>query len=494
VTSSLAAPQSDIMSGGFRDEDEDFGDLLNNTTSGMSTSTYAYPAVEDLDTNPFADLQSSTIYASVPDYARPPPPTESYSPVSSPPRAYRFERESAPEPETPSYPRRDSSSSSRFNAPTEPASPTPASRYVYTPADAALHQTPFGSPPFSAGSEGSGFGDGGRGETMAALMGEEKPILPTFRRDTSASGTEGGHSGAPVMPITSIGKKAVGGALATLLGLEEDADAPKQQGGFLASRSAAAARSKAAAAVAKPSPPPPVVPSSNGPAPPSTATANASPSTSTPTAVPTAPPILKNLTSAFDTPLPPSRAHTPPSHVLVSTPISRAGSIAASMASEASTATNADYDSIVSPMDTSDGTIDAGQGWSVPPVSSRDVEGLDKKLKELSVTTTSTPSSPVPSTLAIPTSPQTPFGQSTFEAAPTSPLSTPRSEALFEEGSKNGFMAYNGGEDEGGFGGGDSNEFRNVDSYSAASVDDAQRGVSPKAVSVHSLSRWRTED
>lgn len=249
------------MSGGFRegDDDDDFGDLLT-TNSTKSTPSYyqseqSTTTMEDaISTNPFADMESSRVIYDLP------PSSTSHEPSgfqSSPPSsAYtrpiikeeeqsgdegedsfvsnldsrRFIREDAPEPESPMF----SSTTHTSYLPDEdllpPLSPPSSTSNTYAPLSPS-EQTPFGSPPpltSNSTSSTSNIYDSSSSNInnkldLSALLGEEKPILPSFsRRELNSSTSSNKGSGNLLLPISSIGNKAVGSALATLLGLEAD--------------------------------------------------------------------------------------------------------------------------------------------------------------------------------------------------------------------------------------------------------------------------------
>lgn len=496
------------MSGGFRDEDSDFADLLTRqpTTLSGSNTSYSYPASdEDLASNPFADMESSRAnYAPSNPMAYSPPsqPNNDFSAPNSPPFEQAFTRESAPEPETPAQVSRAPSPDYAYTPQPDLTSPSFLAYQTFSPLETDS-QTPFGSPPSSPTTGAPRFGHGrqqSKADIVAALLGEEKPILPTFRREASMS--EGGptlHSNAPVLPVSSIGKRSVGGPLAALLGLEEDevkpvtrvtpAPEPKLE----ASKDLEVSKAEPPATATGATTPEltiDIVPSlattdalppseSTEATPIATAVSTPQPVDETPIAT-IAPPILAALTIASTTPLPPSPSQSPPPGT--PTPIDSAdASRSSSLATSETSATNEAYDSMVSPMDTSDGTIEASSGWPGKEAVSDSVEGLEERLEGLNVAdgdsgttgpappqqdepkalSTPRPSTPPPSTSALPSSPQSPFGQSTFHdtahaPALTSPLTVPRT-SLFEQTSPSrGFRSYNGSsfDDGNGFGNG----------------------------------------
>lgn len=499
---------------GFRDEDEDFADLLPPPT--MTSSSYAFTSEndeEDMTADPWGDTTSSgsALYTPSPftsAYEPPSPEQRSTLPPATPssydePRG--FTRESAPEPETPAYSRTASASynyDSYQQEPTSPIAPTSPFQAPYSP-PAAAEQTPFGSPPISP-SRASASAYSPTSHTrqaskpdLSALLGEEKPILPKFTRRETPEGVAGPlGSKIAVLPVSSIGKKPVGGALATLLGLEVDeAEAKKEKERFEAGL-------KAKADAAKAAPPPAPAPavkeepkvdskevtetpsSAEEPIPIAAPAADSTPAaaestsadvsvTETPAPEPLPPtpttsePIPPPVLVALSTPLPPSPSVSPPpptdSNALTPQPpaLSRTSSTAGSMLSVDSSQGNGVYDTIVSPME-AEGAAEAWPGEE----GKGSVEGLEKKLEALKVDTSSTkdaedasanaseptptessgehlPSSetatiaPTPSTppASLPTAVNTgpdPFAQYTYSEAPSPALSSAR--PSFSEG------------------------------------------------------------
>ncbi|SDA07577.1 BZ3501_MvSof-1269-A2-R1_Chr6-2g08679 [Microbotryum saponariae] len=326
---------------GFRDEDDNFDDLLTRSggLGGRSTlfTTGGSGDEEELNSNPFADLPSTSqmLDHSNSTYLPPAAPSGFYrsppiSPVSASgghlggfgstttttttmtsdgpsssqqtpsyaistghdytgatPSRSTFTRENAPEPETPSYSRTydpsqyddelvrsttttigatalfgDSQDIQHddlgFNDSTGPQSPfqstySPPPQSVMVPVE---EQTPFGSPPPlspvrlpvsvfdvdpTVTSALSSFAPPTmhrplpRKPDLSSLLGEEKPILPSFKKSTpSASSKRGEGVAGPlgskiaVLPVSSIGRRTVPGALATLLGLEVEEDDEKE--------------------------------------------------------------------------------------------------------------------------------------------------------------------------------------------------------------------------------------------------------------------------
>ncbi|SGZ28382.1 BQ5605_C027g10325 [Microbotryum silenes-dioicae] len=322
---------------GFRDEDDNFDDLLTRS-GGLGGGSTLFTTggsgdgdEEDLNSNPFADLPSTSqmLDHSNSTYLPPAAPSAFYrsppiSPVSASgghfggfgsttvgagpsssqqtpsydintghdytgatPSRSTFTRENAPEPETPSYSRTYDQSqyndelvrsttttigatalfgdsqdiqydNLRFTNSAGPQSPfqssySPPPQSVMVPVE---EQTPFGSPPPlspvrlpvsvydvdpTVTSPLSSFASPAmqrpltRKPDLSSLLGEEKPILPSFKKSNpsaSSKRVEGvaGPLGSKiaVLPVSSIGRKTVPGALATLLGLEVEEDDEKE--------------------------------------------------------------------------------------------------------------------------------------------------------------------------------------------------------------------------------------------------------------------------
>ncbi|SCV67418.1 BQ2448_5029 [Microbotryum intermedium] len=540
---------------GFREEDDNFDDLLTRSgglrggSTMFATGDGGVQDEEDLNSNPFADLPSASqmLDSSNSTYSPLAAPSGFYSPPPISPRSAfggqlggfgsaatttammtsdapsssamqtpsyetsndyneatpsrsAFSRENAPEPETPSYSRTyDPSQYDRddelmgsttattgatklfglsddnrndvlgFSTSTGPQSPF-QSTYSPPPQSAMVpveEQTPFGSPPplspvrlpvsvFDVDTTPSPLSSFAppvmqrpvtRKPDLSSLLGEEKPILPSFKKSTpSSSGKREGVAGPlgskiAVLPVSSIGKKTVPGALATLLGLEVEEEDEKEVKPKVEKKVTV---TKPAVAVTKTTKPTttPVVP------PTATATKGAecgkaastitppvqeedkAPSTAAPTKEtvkeanePTAAPIEPEAApippesteaipppspTAFATNLPESRPetpHEPPTEAendsAATTPnpqpskaFSRVSSQAASMRSAASIdLDNEDdegrikYDVIVSPMDTGDanGTESNTKAW--PANKTDGVDNLEERLEALRVET-----------------------------------------------------------------------------------------------------------
>lgn len=450
---------------GFRDEDDDLGDLLPPPT--MTSSTYAFAAdqdEEDLSASPWGDSTSSSTVYNPPSYAayeqqRSPEPSTSSLPPTTPsydvePR--HFTRESAPEPETPAYSRRASSTYNYDGGfvqdSSSPLAPTSPFQAPYSP-PAITEQTPFGSPPISPtrGPYASHTRQASKPD-LSALLGEEKPILPKFapRRETPEGVAGPLGSKIAVLPVSSIGKKPVGGALATLLGLKVEEEEKEKVAAVkkgkedvktdgaatkaapeatsaeaAASQPPAGKSSEAAPASAKPvsedSTATSVPVASTSAEPPTAETPTASePPSDTPASLP--PPVL----IALSTPLPPSPSVSPPPPSADSpstlapkrSSLSRTSSRAASTRTiDSSEGVNA-YDSIVSPME-AEGAAEAWPGEE----GKESIDGLEQKLEALKVDTTSKVADDEDSSMAA--SEPTPT-ESTGEQLPSEPaLATP---------------------------------------------------------------------
>lgn len=367
--------------GGFRDDD-DLGDLLPRpslaSSSSMSFGGFDEPA--DLDANPFADMESSHVYAQ---------PESSYASqgagdgfASSSPPSSSFTRESAPEPETPVLSRQHSSSAYEYSPVIEPASPSPRHAPAYSPPPAA-EQTPFGSSPASPTAFRQQVHSIRKSPAdMLDLLGEEKPILPTFSRRREASAFGGLDA---VLPVSSLGKKHVNGALATLLGLEGDSPAEvKPAPKPTPAPSAAPAPAPVASSAFTSAPATASTTSHNSELPASTDEPSPPPAAST--AERAGHPSVTSLAAASAVPLPPSPSTSPPPTAPATGKTSRTPSLAPSTTSEPSAAS---YATIVSPMDTGDAANErGGPGWpgNEPAKEGQDgVAVLGKKLEALKV-------------------------------------------------------------------------------------------------------------
>lgn len=161
-----------------------------------------------------------------------------------------FLREDAPEPETPAsaahLPVTATAYSTYDDTLYEPQSPLATT--VMAPASPS-EQTPFGSPPTSPPlstfhdpaplqfpafpADPTPHSPSANKADMSVLLGEEKPTLPSFskpkrkEREAGVAGPLG--SKIAVLPVSSVGRKPVGGALAALLGLEVEEEAQVQK-------------------------------------------------------------------------------------------------------------------------------------------------------------------------------------------------------------------------------------------------------------------------
>lgn len=520
------------MNGGFRDVDEDnFNDLLPSSSTLNSYSSYQpQPLVEpheddDLSTNPFADMASSrAIYQefareSAPEpetpssshfihslpstYDTPPPPPEEQTPFGSPPSSptatHSLATPASPAPAPPSA------------APLSPSSPTRRRAIASSPTRSSRPPPHARQPSLTLLAA----------EDMSDLLGEEKPLLPSFKR-RDPSGTENMFRDKPGSGIPP--GRTVGGPLATLLGLQEDKpkvelvtssvvpavrttlelESPEKEAGTEATLNTTSA------------PPsfetePQVDVDVNVAAQPTmeeTIEMEAEKEKEAEKPKPTLP-VLSTLILASSTPLPPSPSDSPP--------LSRASSFAqSSTTSEAeSEPSAAAYASVVSPLYTGDSN---DRSWSnngvealggkLEALNTRDIDE-EKEIQESPVSSTgtlpiaasvavpSTPprasiSSPTTGTLPAPSS-QSPFGgtsefspiittkvQEHDDAFTSSTSPTPVSRTLFDDAPlspthSRGFRSYNGtnGDDHlGGHAGGHGGKgFR---SYNGSSVDDGR--------------------
>ncbi|BGP48060.1 Vacuolar protein sorting-associated protein vps5 [Rhodotorula kratochvilovae] len=460
---------------GFREDDgADFGDLLKPSSTGFGASS-TYSAFggpqddDDLAANPFADLASSSAQlpyddapAQSPFYTEPtepsppvqsaydepayaPPEEPAYVPVEQPPvSAYEhdtsafepstpvtstsvfperhFEREAAPEPETPAQPHLQPGDPAGFSYSYQ--RPTPSTSRFLPPSSSAAHAPPQEESPFASQSQRRGKAD------LSALLGDEKPAtLSGFRRGERAEGTAGPlGSKIAVLPAKSVGKTPVARPLAALLGLETEEEEPK-----------------ASAKNASPPAPPPAQ-SAEPPAP--VEAAPFPPEESTPQ--PLSP-------SALETPLPPSRAETPTQAAPSSAKkednkpaLSRAISTAPSSLS----VDDSRYDSMVSPLDTGltpsvDGKAADGEAWP----ANKAVDALDEQLTALKVDEPAAPPPAEPETTSAP--PSASYSQYIFGEGTSTPASAVESvetsrRPSYETPTSRGFRAFNASSDDGG--------------------------------------------
>ncbi|GAA6012246.1 hypothetical protein JCM11491_007070 [Sporobolomyces phaffii] len=510
-----APPPQFIKLASFND-DNGFGDLLNPSRSAFNDdATYgAFPAAQDDDlaSNPFADMASSTIsYPSATQqqsyYDEPTSPVSQPQPTPSTPAHQvdadvSFRRESAPEPETPLPPPASAYSYSSYdNDPYTPASPLAsiAPALPLSPSE----QTPFGSPPasppvsafqspppflppsdsYTAEPHFSPVRTTNKAD-LSALLGEEKPALPSFSKPKRKERSEGvaGPLGSKiaVLPVSSVGRKPVGGALAALLGLEVEEDErkpeqpvkaedPRPEGGKASDRPEAPTTeqptSEAAEAAAEEGET--VVKETSD-------TAEDAKKEDAPLPPDESPTPLKEIDEpALETPLPPSPppADLEASDSSLSVPapaLSRKASEAPSTFSTASSAAeNIPYDSMVSPLDTS--ADETGDRREAAWPANKEVEGLESKLAAVSIADQEDPSSspgstPTASFTSPPSNPPVPADPT--PAPSTSTTDPAYSQYIFSDTTSTsqpepsaaptrGFRAFNGSGDEGGFGGTD---------------------------------------
>ncbi|BGP02650.1 Vacuolar protein sorting-associated protein vps5 [Rhodotorula toruloides] len=459
---------------GFRRDSSGFGDLMTTSSSmygvGSTYSAFGDAGDDDLAANPFADLASSSHLPPVqpaspqspfqsprqerqalvsptveaPQYVEPeqtpfsppapyspPAPAKELSPPVSPaayeppppatpiaPYERAFLREAAPEPETPappppptlqpgdpagfSYnPYADSSFPSRF-APSSPPAPT----------SPTLPQSPSRQKP-----------------DLSALLGDEKPATPSFRKAERHGADALGGKGA--LPTSSVGRKPVAKPLAALLGLEVEEDKSASSG------------SSAGKEVT------PTAPSQPGPAP--------APSSAV-------------KPSALETPLPPSPAPSPapaaPASPAKPPKLSRVASEAPSTSSADSTGVNVRYESMVSPLETGDTPREDGERRNAAWPANKPVEGIDEQLAGLKIDQ-SAPKEATPASEEAPAASEPPastpsasaysqyiFSEETSTSASPEPSDLSRRPSYIDSGSR-GFRAFNGSSDDGGFGAGD---------------------------------------
>ncbi|GAA6002479.1 hypothetical protein JCM10207_001143 [Rhodosporidiobolus poonsookiae] len=497
-------PTRAVKLSGFQDDDDaGFGSMLNpgSTVFGTSSTYSAFGAPQDdddLSTNPFADLASSSYAPARPESpfggaeqesavfhsavdpepehdAEPespfqaeaplPPPVPIFEPstpvspeLSAPPRA--FAREAAPEPETPLPTRGVPGDPDAFTY--NPYASSPPRSSFYSPASPTAAVTS----PFDTAS--SHILDRSKPD-LSALLGEEKPPLPTFKRSERAEGG-GTLSKSAVLPVSSVGRKPVGGALAALLGMgaEDDSEAsgprPKLKPAASAAKHVVPSRVGAEPAPSKVEQPPatPVAPAvaEEAPLPPD--------ETSTP-----APPN----SSALDTPLPPSpSAATAADAASSSKPaLRRTSSEAPSAGSVESSGPNVGYESMVSPLETGETPREDGGAGDAWPAN-KAVAGLDEQLASLSIEEGAPAHSPSASisTVAAPVS-SSPSSTSTAQPAAADSsyqqyIFSDNTSASVSEASdvsrrpssvegiapvSRGFRTFNASSDDGGFGGTD---------------------------------------
>lgn len=140
------------MEGGFReDETADFGDLLNSTSSTAfgATSTYAAfgaPQDDDLATNPFADLASSSAQLPYEPEERAQSPFYS-APIASPPVQTTYDAPAYASPPTPIFTPTEDVSASSFDPAPSSYDPAPT---LYEQQSSAYESSPFVPAPYEA--------------------------------------------------------------------------------------------------------------------------------------------------------------------------------------------------------------------------------------------------------------------------------------------------------------------------------------------------------
>ena len=484
--------------GGPADDDDlasnPFADLASSSTAALPYQSAppqsAYSSEQDpypsaLPQSPALASPPSSVLHSVQDesaYTAPPVPIvepeqsrqqsshEPHTPVSPPfSHSRSYSREAAPPPETPTAP-------SNVTSPIPPGdpdaftynpyntSPPFASRFEATPS------SPIGASPFASESAPATRSK----PDLSALLGDERPHAPSFKR-TERSPRSEGKAGAlgskiAVLPASSVGRKPVAKPLASLLGLEvedEPARSP-EKGSTRAGSEASAARD---AKQATPS---------------ASTTAEPSPRADAPVAEP------KPNADPVSTPLPPSRSETPDlsaddgagpgaADTDVKPPMERS----VSNASVDTAGQSVPYEDLVSPLETGD-TPKGDDGHSLEwPNNKTSSPKLEDTLSQLHISSSSSTTTtnadavnPFASSGAEPPAPSKSGGESysqyifsddnTNSAQLPSP---PRPQQPFSDGmSRHNLRAPNGSGDEGGFG--------------AASDADSLRGTYSRSVEV----------
>ncbi|GAA5911460.1 uncharacterized protein JCM6883_005763 [Sporobolomyces salmoneus] len=486
-----SAPPQFIKLASFSD-DNGFGDLLNPARSAFAStaddSNYGeFPTAQD---DPWADTTSSSIvYPSATQqqsyYDEPTSPESPSQPLREDlAEDVSFHRENAPEPETPAPPPPSSFSYSQYdNDPYTPTSPL-ASTVPALPLSPS-EQTPFGSPPTSPlvssafqspplPSALTGFTSAepispsrtANKPDLSALLGEEKPTLPSFSKPRRRERSEGvaGPLGSKiaVLPVGSVGRKPVGGALAALLGLEVEKEEEEERKPKPAVGKEKEKEEKLEVVEKQEKESTEKVESVEVPTTEEESTEDGTteaplPPTETSTT------SLETDNNAVEVPLPPSPPAidletTEESQLSVSeTPVlSRMPSETPSIAS--TTTENIPYESMVSPLD------DKGEpAWP----AKQQVDGLESQLASVQIDDEETASSSLSSTPTASFTSQTPNPPAASESvpAPTSNVDPSYSQYIFSDDTSNpqavagstpsrGFRAFNGSGDEGGFGGG----------------------------------------
>lgn len=513
---------------GFRDHDDaDFGDLLNPSSSvfgaASTYSTYGGPADDDdLATNPFADLASSssalpyepastqqtyestadpyssTLSPASPTYEAPAPFTAApYSPPAQETSAYIAPpiptvesevREPEPEPRTPVSPpafaNRRSYTREAAPTPETPAYQLPTQRQQPGDPDAFTYNPYTSSPPFASRFQQSSSPEPGASPfsaheasapaavrakpDLSALLGDEKPPVPSFKR-TDRSPRAEGKAGAlgskvAVLPASSVGRKPVAKPLASLLGLEVEDEPASSVAATKPANSGGGQTAAKSAVQAAPSKIEDTEESQRVDSPSTSSVAPADPAS---------------------TPLPPSRAETPDlseaeetdgpdaSEARPAKPaLDRTVSDAPSTASVSTVSGANAYDSLVSPLGTESGETPRGEDSRAPewphnkPFSELDdrLAGLriadkaDAQADDEAATASSSATAETPSSASAASSAagdsysQYIFSDTSATTASAAMSSQPRS--MFSEAESGPTLrAPNGSGDEGGFGG-----------------------------------------
>jgi sorting nexin-1/2 len=452
----------------------------------MASSSIAYPSATQQQS--YYDEPTSPV--SQPQFTPATPAREENEDVS-------FHRESAPEPETPAPPPLAStfSYSTYDTDPYTPASPL-ASIAPAVPLSPS-EQTPFGSPPISStfqspslSSSTSAFIDEPISPSrptnkpdLSALLGEEKPTLPSFSKPKRKERSEGvaGPLGSKiaVLPVSSVGRKPVGGALAALLGLEVEEEEKKPEPAAKVEKKKETVKAEDQNVQEEPKEEAKKVEAEEQGSFDEATTVEDSNATEIGTSQAPLPPSEAPSStepveqSAIETALPPSPPSEDLEPVEESNPAPSDPPILSRMPSEApstlSTATeNIPYESMVSPLDTS--VDENGERREAAWPANKQVEGLESQLASVSIddreeTAASSPSSTPTASFSSPPTTQPPETEPTTAPA-TSSADPTYSQYIFSDDTSNsqtaassapsrGFRAFNGSGDEGGFGGTD---------------------------------------
>lgn len=502
--------------GGPADDDDlasnPFADLASSSTAALpyqsAASQSAYSSEQDpypsaLPQSPTPASPPSSVLHSVQDepaYTAPPVPIvepeqshqqfshEPHTPASPPSSHTRsYSREAAPPPETPTAPTAVTST---------PVPPGDPDAFTYNPYNTsppfasrfeAPPTSPIGASPFASESAPATRSK----PDLSALLGDERPHVPSFKR-TERSPRSEGKAGAlgskiAVLPASSVGRKPVAKPLASLLGLEVE-DEPvrsSEKGSTRAGSEASATRDAQDAKLAAPS---------------SSMTTGPSPRTDAPVAEP------KANADPISTPLPPSRSETPDlsaddaagpgaADAGAKPPMERAVSDAPSHTSVDTVGQSVPYEDLVSPLETGD-TPKGDDGHSLEwPNNKTTSPKLEDTLSQLHISSSSPTTSadavnPFASTGAEPPasskSGSESYSQYIFSddnnnsaQLPTLPgPQTPVSDGM----SRHNLRAPNGSGDEGGFGvASDADSLRGTYSRSVEVAGEAEEVTADKA-------------